>query len=121
MSTVDLNPVRLAAVRTEQEAAMIVAELERHDIEARMVGETVSSFRAEVPGTVSVLVRRSDYDRALRIIRDVSQTPFDPPDDEESPWNVSFFRRICLFLVMIYLVVVAAQFLYSILSLYLAP
>jgi len=82
------QPVVLASCADEAEAALLVAALEARGIEAQITGALTSGFRAEVPGGVQVLVRRSDMDRATEALRDVeSEEPPAGDDDEDSDDN----------------------------------
>lgn len=58
------EPVILADLNSETEAAMIVAALAEEGIEAFKSGGPVSDFKVGVPGHVQVLVRPEDLDRA---------------------------------------------------------
>ena len=71
--------LELVSVPTEVEAAVIVAALERDGIQAVAAGALTSGFRAEAPGEVQVLVRRSDADRAGQVLRtsQSQETPID--------------------------------------------
>ncbi len=118
MAQAELTLAKLTSVPTEMEAGIIVAELEEHGIRATMTGIHTANFRAEAPGQVSVLVDSRDLDLAratlvkLRLGQQVdwSHEEFDDEgeQDEEgdeaspSPWMT--WRRICLFLVALYLV-----------------
>lgn len=66
-------PVCLTTVGNETLAAMIVAALDQRGIQARAVGELTSGFRAEIPGGVDVLVRRSELERALTVLEEIKQ------------------------------------------------
>lgn len=61
------QPVRLCHVATEVEAQLIVSILDQAGIHARALGGYVSGFRAEVPGMVSILVDKLDYQAAQQI------------------------------------------------------
>lgn len=80
----------LARVRTEVEATLIVEALAERDIMARAVGGFTSSFRAEAPGDVSVLVRPGDLARA-RIALDAvrregrAEQAAEAEQDEDTP------------------------------------
>jgi hypothetical protein len=65
------QPVVLATLPTDVQAALIVAALRERGIEARSVGELTSGFRAEAPGGVKILVRQADLDRAQVALRAV--------------------------------------------------
>ena len=58
------QPVVLASFANEAEAAVAVAALEARGIQAQTTGALTSGFRAEAPGGVQVLVRRSELERA---------------------------------------------------------
>lgn len=58
------EPVILADLNSETEAAMIVAALAEEGIEAFKAGGPVSDFKVGVPGHVQVLVRPEDLGRA---------------------------------------------------------
>ena len=58
------QPVVLASFANEADAAVAVAALEARGIQAHTTGALTSGFRAEAPGGVQVLVRRSELDRA---------------------------------------------------------
>ena len=62
------NVVVLVVVPTDLEAAMLRDALKQHDIDAAVEGELTSSFRAEVPGGVRLLVREDDLPRAREIL-----------------------------------------------------
>ncbi len=64
------DPVVLTRVPTEAEAAMIAAMLEGQGIDTQTSGELTSGFRAEAPGSVSVLVRQADLDRAREVLQE---------------------------------------------------
>ena len=65
--------VVLTKVPTEAEAAMIAAMLEGQGIDTHTSGELTSGFRAEAPGSVSVLVRLGDLDRAREVLQHSSE------------------------------------------------
>lgn len=71
MSTTENNPTTLTTFANDWEAAMIVAALERQGIEARLVGEFTSGFRAEAPGRVSVIVKAADLADARQVLTKV--------------------------------------------------
>ena len=60
------TPCKLLSVANEIEAGDLVTALAAYDIEAFTVGGFTSGFKAEAPGNVQILVRRSDLDRAKR-------------------------------------------------------
>ena len=66
-------PVRLTTAANEAMAAMIVAALDQRGIQASAVGGLTSGFRAEAPGGVIVLVRRSELERALAVLEEIKQ------------------------------------------------
>lgn len=63
------NLHQLASVPTEIEAAVIVATLGDEGIHAMAAGGLISSFRAEAPGEVSILVNPADAERAQEILK----------------------------------------------------
>ena len=65
--------VVLTRVPTEAEAAMIAAMLQDRGIDTYTSGELTSGFRAEAPGSVSVLVRLADLDRAREVLQHSSE------------------------------------------------
>ena len=69
------QPVVLTTRRTEAQAALIVAALKASGIEAQATGGFTSSFRAEAPGEVRVLVRRSDLEQARAALREIEARP----------------------------------------------
>lgn len=122
MAQAELTLAKLTSVPTEMEAGVIVAELERHGIRATMTGVHTANFRAEAPGQVSVLVDSRDLDLARATLValqeeqrqiDWSHEEFGDEDeqdeegDEASPSRWMTWRRICLFLVALYLIWVA--------------
>ncbi len=62
------SPQVVASVANEIEAAAIVTALAAEGIEARAVGAHVSSWRAESPGEVTVVVRHADAARARQVL-----------------------------------------------------
>lgn len=122
MAQAELTLAKLTSVPTEMEAGVIVAQLEEHGIRATMTGIHTANFRAEAPGQVSVLVDSRDLDlaRATLVALRLGQQQIDwskeelidhddegEEDDEASPTRWKTWRRICLFLVAVYLVWVA--------------
>jgi hypothetical protein len=65
------GPCELTSVSSEIEAADIATALSAYDVEAFFVGGAVSGFKAEAPGSVQVLVRRSDLDRAKSALAEI--------------------------------------------------
>jgi hypothetical protein len=61
---------KLIEVRSEAQAAMIVAALEDAGIRAYMQGGLTAGFRAEAPGGVEVMVERADIGRAQEVLRE---------------------------------------------------
>jgi len=62
------DPVVLALMPSEPQAAILVAALEGEGIHAEMSGALTSGFRADVPGDVKVLVMPEDLQRAQAIL-----------------------------------------------------
>ncbi len=58
------SPVAVASAENEIEAGVLIGFLKAAGIDARMVGEFTSGFRAEAPGAVTILVRSEDAERA---------------------------------------------------------
>jgi hypothetical protein len=69
------QPVILTTRRTETEAALIVAALKDRGVEAQATGGFTSGFRAEAPGDVRILVRRSDLEQARAALREIEAKP----------------------------------------------
>lgn len=70
--TIDPERVeKLTTVFTDFEAAAIVAALESEGIRARAVGGYTAGFRAEAPGSVSVLVSETDLERAKAVLEEL--------------------------------------------------
>ena len=67
----------LTSVPTEPEAVMILDALKQDNIEAVSEGALTSALRAEVPGEVRILVRRTDMDRAKAVLTEFEQGPSD--------------------------------------------
>jgi hypothetical protein len=67
-------PCTLLSAANEMEAADLVTALAGYDVEASTVGEFTSGFRAEAPGSVQVLVRRCDFDRAQQALAEIRKT-----------------------------------------------
>ena len=65
------QPVTVATAENEIAAGVIVSALEAAGIEARMVGEYTSGFRAEAPGQVAVIVRQADAEKAHAVLDDL--------------------------------------------------
>jgi hypothetical protein len=66
-------PRVLLSVASDIEAASIVTALDARDIGATATGGFTSSFRAEAPGTIKVIVRRADLDRAQRALAEIRE------------------------------------------------
>ena len=75
-NTID-DPVTLCVVGTEMEATLITDALTDRDIDARVSGAITGGFRAEAPGTVKVLVRGSDLQRAAAALDDYRKAQSD--------------------------------------------
>jgi hypothetical protein len=65
------SPCVLLSVANEIEAGSILTALADYDIEASTVGGFTSGFKAEAPGSVQILVRRADLDRANRALAEI--------------------------------------------------
>ena len=73
MSTDPNNPEVLISVRTDIEAAVIVGALAARGIDASTTGGYTAGFRAEAPGEVNVIVRRSDVERATNALAEIER------------------------------------------------
>jgi hypothetical protein len=91
------NLKTLVTASTEFEASAIASALEAEGIRAQAVGGFTAGFKAEAPGTVSVMVAESDLLRAQAVLADLkkeaghvdwSQVDVDRPEDED-PGDVS--------------------------------
>lgn len=67
----------LAAVPSEVEAAAIVGVLHACGIQATAAGGYIAGFKAEAPGTVAVLVKRADVERAHQVVDQVRREQHD--------------------------------------------
>ncbi len=63
------EPIQIALVPTDVEAAAIVTALDAEGILAFAAGGELAGFRAETPAWVSVRVRREDVERAQLALR----------------------------------------------------
>jgi hypothetical protein len=93
------RPEKLLAVANEIEATGITSALAEYGIEAFAVGGYTAGFKAEAPGTVAVMVRHADFDRAKQALKKIEQeqrkidwanvdvmwgVEEEPPGDEEA-------------------------------------
>lgn len=67
------NPEVLASVPSDIEAAAMVTALSGRGIHASTTGSYTAGFRAEAPGSVHVIVRRQDLDRARCILVELNE------------------------------------------------
>ena len=67
------NPVVLAELRNDAEAALLVAHLETCGIEARISGAGGATGWPEAAGYTQVVVRQADLERARAAARDVGR------------------------------------------------
>ena len=67
------RPIVLRTVPTEAQAGMLVAALDEHGVPAWTVGGITSGLRAGAPGTVQILVRHSDLERAQEALRIIEE------------------------------------------------
>jgi hypothetical protein len=65
------SPCALLSVANEIEAAGMATALAEYGIEASVTGGFTSGFKAEAPGSVQILVRRSDLDRAKLSVAEI--------------------------------------------------
>lgn len=67
--TADPNsPTVVYRAANSMEASSVVSALESEGIEARATGTFTSSFQAEAPGDVEVVVRQSEAEQARAIL-----------------------------------------------------
>jgi hypothetical protein len=71
------RPDTLLSVSTEIEAAAIVTALAEYGIQALTVGGYISGFKAEVPSSVAVVVKRADFDPAKQALTEIRQQQAD--------------------------------------------
>ena len=62
------QPVVVFRAGSEPEAAIVAAALEANGIRVTVTGEFISSFRAEAPSDVAVVVARADHEEARRVL-----------------------------------------------------
>jgi hypothetical protein len=108
--------VRLTSVRTELQAGVIVGGLEERGIQATMSGVYTANFRTEAPGWVEVLVSEHDLPQAKAVLKEVRDEHGDldwslvdvgEPEEADASGPYSWFavfRRVCLVLVIAYLI-----------------
>jgi hypothetical protein len=73
MSADPNSPCTLLSVANEIEAGDLVTALAAYDIHASTVGGFTSGFKAEAPGNIQILVRRSDLDRAQSALAEIQR------------------------------------------------
>jgi hypothetical protein len=66
-------PCTLLSVANEIEAASIVTAIAGYDVEASTVGGFTAGYKAEAPGSVQILVRRCDLDRARLALAEIRE------------------------------------------------
>ena len=71
------NPEVLTRVRSDIEAAAIVAALTARGIKASTTGSYTAGFRAEAPGDVHVVVRHEDLSGAKQMLAEIEQDQID--------------------------------------------
>ena len=69
MSSDPDSPTVVFRAATSIEAAAVVTALEAEGIEATTTGNFTASFQAEAPGSVQVVVRQSQADKARTILQ----------------------------------------------------
>lgn len=67
------SPTVVHRAATAVEAASIVTALEGAGIEAQATGTFTSSFQAEAPGQVEVVVRQSDAEKAQEVLAELEK------------------------------------------------
>ena len=75
------NPEVLLSVANEIEAGAIVTALAECGIEAFAAGGYTSGFKAEAPGSIALLVKRAELDRAKRVLVELQE------EREEIDWS----------------------------------
>lgn len=75
------SPVALVNVATEIEANIIIGQLEQRGLDAKAIGGFISSFRAEAPGDVSVVVKQCDLKKAQAALDEIQD------DQTEIDWS----------------------------------
>lgn len=85
----DYTPETLISVPNDLEAAMIVSNLAAHGVDATTFGEFTAGFRAEAPGEVKVLVRRSDLQRAREALDKLTIGACEDPSQQDSAETVT--------------------------------
>ena len=65
------SPCLLLSVVTEAEAVSIVTALAEYGIEALTAGGVTAGFKAEAPGSVQILVRSADLEKAQQALAEI--------------------------------------------------
>ncbi len=99
-SSPDNIPETLVSVPNDLEAAMIVSTLAAQGVDATTSGEFTAGFRAEAPGEVKVLVRRSDLQKAQAALGDMQRTA-NSATEREIPVGMSTDALLKLLLVVL--------------------
>lgn len=73
MSNDPLRPVEVARLRSEGDAALLIARLEQEGIKAMSGGAGTSTGWPEAMGDVSVIVRQCDLERARQIREELAR------------------------------------------------
>ncbi|MGI9429231.1 MAG: hypothetical protein ACR2NM_11280 [Bythopirellula sp.] len=107
MTDADNTPETLVSVPNDLEAAMIVSTLAAHGVDATTSGEFTAGFRAEAPGDVKVLVRRSDLEQARhaldRVVADTSAADENLTSEDSNPGKAADGKRLLLLAAVIVL------------------
>ena len=108
MPDADNTPETLVSVPNDLEAAMIVSTLAAHGVDATTSGDFTAGFRAEAPGEVKVLVRRSDLTEARhaldRLVADsAAATSEDDSTQGSVAGNLADGKRLLILAIMIVL------------------
>lgn len=85
MTTDPREPQVLASLYTETEAAMIVAALADHGIEASTTGGITVGLRPEAPGRVDIIVRKEQLAKAQQAYAQIQADLSDA--DSEVDWS----------------------------------
>ena len=67
------SPCLLLSVVTEAEAVSIATALAEYGIEALTAGGVTAGFKAEAPGSVQILVRSADLEKAQQALAEIQK------------------------------------------------
>lgn len=89
MTTDPNSPTIVYSAENAIEAAAIVTALEAEGIETTTTGSYTSGFQAEAPGTVQVVVRRSQAEKAHTILARLEEEAEVSEENESDEEDVS--------------------------------